>query len=34
MEDALQMSPTAMLAAALSTNKPNEVGDMPPIDRV
>lgn len=34
VEDALQMSPTAMLAATFGTDKPNEVGDMPPIDRV
>lgn len=34
VEDALQMSPTAMLAAPFGTDKPNEVGNMPPIDRV
>lgn len=34
VEDALQMSPTAMLAATFGTDKPNEVGDMPPIDRI
>ena len=34
VEDAFQMSPTTMLAAAFGTDKPNEVGDMQPIDRV
>lgn len=34
VEDALQMSPTTMLAAPFGTDKPNEVGNMPPIDRV
>lgn len=34
VKDALQMSPTTMLAAAFGTDKPNEVRNMPPIDRV